>query len=134
MIIKTLDGYEKKWNFNKSRDSLERSNLHLEVRGFLKSEFPTVYFLEEIQIPVKKNKYLYLDFYLPIYNIAIESDGEQHEKKSSYFHKNPFDFIKQKINDRAKNSWCELNNIRLIRLKYDESYEQWMNKFKYEKN
>ena len=36
-----------------------------------------------------------------------------------------FEFLKAKARDRDKVKWCELNEINIVELKYDESDEQW---------
>ena len=60
------------------------------------------------------------DFYLPLYNILIEVDGEQHFKQVEVFQKTRSDFLKQQENDRRKNSYALANNIPLIRIPYWE--------------
>ena len=57
------------------------------------------------------------DFYLPDYNICIEYDGKQHFKPLMFNGKsNLSDIIKK---DNIKNIYCTNNNIKLIRIKYD---------------
>lgn len=67
-----------------------------------------------------KLKYpLPFDFYLPQYNICIEFDGLQHKQISEYF--GGLDkFISIVISDTVKNDYCERNNIKLIRIPYNE--------------
>ena len=60
------------------------------------------------------------DFYLPLYNILIEVEGEQHFKQVNVFQKFRSDFLKQQENDRRKNSYALANNIPLIRIPYWE--------------
>ena len=60
------------------------------------------------------------DFYLPLYNILIEVDGEQHFKQVKVFFMICSDFLKQQENDRRKNSYALANNIPLIRIPYWE--------------
>lgn len=67
---------------------------------------------------VNKNK-LPFDFFLPDHNMCIEFDGKQHFE--------PIDFFggvkhleKVQHNDRIKNKYCKDNNIKLIRIKYNE--------------
>lgn len=63
------------------------------------------------------------DFYLTDYNCCIEVDGEQHY----YDYSNIYSSSKRKDNnfqdrqkkDQIKNSFCQINGIKLIRLKYD---------------
>ena len=58
------------------------------------------------------------DFYLPDYNTCIEFDGEQHFKSIKYFGGEEC-FIKIKKRDEIKNNYCSTNNIRLIRISYN---------------
>ncbi len=67
-----------------------------------------------------KNKaILPFDFYLPELNIAIEYDGIQHFKEVEFFGGKEA-FLKCKQNDIIKNEYCLSNNIKLIRINYNE--------------
>ena len=48
----------------------------------------------------------------------IETDGEQHFKFVTHFHKNIFGFKKSLEWDRRKNKYCLVHNIPLIRIPY----------------
>lgn len=63
---------------------------------------------------------LRIDFYLPVYNIAIEFDGEQHFFKSKGFDSKTCTLKSRQANDEAKNEFCRLNNINLIRIPYTD--------------
>ena len=92
------------------------------------------YLENEISILLKENKIiyeqektfewlrdkgrLYLDFYLPDYNILIEYDGQQHFKIS--FGQDENKLIEQKKYDKIKNEWCKNNNIPLKRISYKD--------------
>ena len=70
-----------------------------------------------------KNKIcLPFDFYLPEYNILIEYDGKQHFEINEYFG-GETGFKLQQINDKIKNDFCAINDINLIRIKYNENIE-----------
>lgn len=74
----------------------------------------------------KYKRELPFDFYLPEYNFCIEYDGEQHYNKSHYFNKDDFnDRVKK---DNIKNNYCKVNNIKLIRIRYDENIEDILKK------
>lgn len=62
---------------------------------------------------------LNFDFYLPEYNTCIEFDGIQHFKQVKDFggEKGFNDGLKR---DQCKNKWCLENNVKLIRIKYNE--------------
>jgi hypothetical protein len=58
------------------------------------------------------------DFYIPSINTCIEFDGIQHFKEIKFWGKEHYnDRVKK---DNIKNIYCLENNIRLIRIKYDE--------------
>lgn len=60
-----------------------------------------------------KTKYpLFIDFYLPTLQIAIEYDGEHH-----FTNKNAKKLKDQIFRDEIKNIWCKVNNINLLRIK-----------------
>jgi len=60
------------------------------------------------------------DFYLPDYNTCIEYDGEQHFKPIKVFG-GEARFKKQQITDKIKTNYCLLNEINLVRIKYDDN-------------
>ena len=129
MYVVDLEGRELEWKargknylFNK-----KTSRLHSMTRTILSEKYPTLTILEEVSVPIKKNKALYLDFYLPLIRLAVEVQGEQHFAFNPHFHQTKAQFIKQRKNDREKAEWCELNNINLIELRYDEE-EKWKDK------
>lgn len=68
---------------------------------------------------LKKGKYRF-DFYLPLYNVCIEYDGEQHYKQIKHFYKTRKDFLAARERDRRKNSYCLAQNIKLYRIPYYE--------------
>lgn len=66
-----------------------------------------------------KNR-LRFDFYLNDYNYCIEFDGEIHYKSIKYFGGDEnLEYIITK--DKIKNKYCEDNNIKLLRIKYDDN-------------
>jgi hypothetical protein len=62
-------------------------------------------------------RYLFFDFYLLDLNICIEYDGIQHFKPVSNFG-GETSFKKLKNNDRLKDEYCNLRDIKLIRIPY----------------
>jgi len=65
-------------------------------------------------------KHLPFDFYLPDYNICIEFNGIQHYEPIIYFGGND-NFIKQLHRDKIKKEYCNIHNIPLIIIKYNEN-------------
>ena len=58
---------------------------------------------------------LRLDFYFPEYNIAIEIDGEEHQKAAEGVAR----LAEMRARDKAKDKYCEEKNIKLFRIRHD---------------
>jgi len=127
LLIRDLDNRSIEWKVVDNTRTHARSSLHLEARAILYSKYPTQQIFEEVSIPIRKRKTLFLDFYLPMLKLAVEPHGEQHYKKVSFYHATAADFLKQKQNDREKAEWCGLNGITYIPLKFDE-IDSWKEK------
>jgi len=82
--------------------------------------FPGYYVLEEFPCV---GEGLHLDFFLPIKRLAVEVQGSQHYKFNPFFHKDKASFVRQQTNDKRKTKWCELNEIRLVKIDCGESEE-----------
>lgn len=68
------------------------------------------------------------DFYLIDYNACIEYDGIQHfEPRDLFGGKTAFEST-QKC-DEIKNNYCLMNNIHLLRIRYDEDVDTALNNF-----
>lgn len=77
-------------------------------------------FIEEYRFDdCKFKRTLPFDFYLPDYNCCIEFDGLQHYVIKEYF--GGYEgFVDRKIRDTIKNIYCEKNNIKLVRIHYED--------------
>ncbi len=73
-----------------------------------------------------ENKKLWMDFWLPDFNIAIEYDGEQHFRPVLFSRSmDPIAYFeKLKRHDGIKNDWAKKNNINLIRLNYKQKLQE----------
>ena len=67
----------------------------------------------------RNKKTLPFDFYLPLYNILIEFDGKQHFKPVKCWGGKSKLHSQQK-NDKIKSDWAYSNNIKLIRISYED--------------
>jgi len=135
MQVKDLDGNIYNWQLvgNIAHGSCtKKSSLHLKARDLIHECFPTLQVLEEIPIHVRRGEVLYLDFYLPLTKKCIEVHGEQHYTFNRFYHHTLLGFIKHQKRDKEKKEWCELNNINLIELPFDENIEQWKNRITYD--
>lgn len=124
MKVIGINGKEYTWKL-KRKQSTNPSQLHQSIRHILKSLYPFQIIIEECQIPGSK---LYFDFVIPSQLLCIEADGIQHEKYIPFFHKDIVTFNRSCQRDLKKEYFCELNNLRLVRLKYNETEEQWQRK------
>jgi len=127
MITIDLNGKEVNWKPH-ARKRQQTSQLHANVREFLHSAYPTVAFIEEVGIPVRRGQTLYLDFFSPLLNLAVEAHGEQHYKFVQHFHGSRMNWARHRRRDAEKKEWCENNNITIIELPFDETNEQWLNR------
>ena len=75
----------------------------------------------------KYKRLLPFDIYLPDYNVCIEYDGLQHDKSISTWGGEEYFKIIQK-RDKIKNEYCEQNNIKLYRIKYNLDIQKELKK------
>jgi len=128
MQIVDLDGNTQNWSLTghiAKGQMKNKSDLHLKARQLIKYTFPTMQILEEVGIPLRYGTTLFLDFYVPLLKLCIEVNGEQHYKFIPFFHGTQLNFMKHKRRDREKRDWCDINDIKIIDLPYDESVVQW---------
>lgn len=135
MKVTGIDGKEYSWSLSSSElDDSSRSNLHIKARKIIQDVFPFDRFYEDVSLPGSsqkgKNSILFGDFYIPVRSIMIEVNGAQHDKYTSFFHKNKLEFARAKTRDKIKKQWCDLNNITLICFEHNETEEQWKDKLK----
>lgn len=106
------------------------SSLEMKVINFLienNIEYITQYKFKDCRDKMP----LPFDFYLPRYNICIETDGKQHYHIECFGKNNNFEITK--YHDNIKNNYCKNNNIRLIRIPYYEfknnNWKTYLNDF-----
>ena len=80
----------------------------------------------------KYKRNLKFDFYLPKINTCVEYDGEQHFKKCERWKDNDSHLNVRIVRDQIKNDFCEKNNIKLFRIKYDDNVFEKMDILKNE--
>ena len=133
-----FSGREYNWNLNKydvyGNDKRKRSKYHLRARKLLKEIYHSYRILEEVKLPGSTLSYrrsvLYLDFFVPVIRVGIEVHGKQHYEYTPFFHKNLAGYLLSINRDEDKADWCELNNIKLIVLKYSDGDDDWRNTIK----
>ena len=127
MIVQTLDGQQLPWKLPTKKSKTRRSKLHEQALEVVQEVLPGTLILEEVGIPVKKNKRLKLDIYLPKFRIAIEVQGMQHFKIVKHFQSKK-QYYQQQNNDEDKAHWCRLNEITLVYFNFDEHWDTWKTK------
>jgi len=108
------------------KNSANASGPHIRARTLLQRIFPHVKIIEEVPIQIDEKRTLKLDFFIPTLLLAIEVHGQQHYKFNSFHFKNKGNFLKAQQNDEFKKEWCNINQIRLVVLAYNESDEEWL--------
>jgi len=76
-----------------------------------------------------KGSLLRYDFYIPLLNTLLEFDGGQHFKPIRWNSLDTEEQVKEKFEyiqlcDKLKNEYATNNNIKLVRIKYNEDVEQ----------
>ena len=138
MKVVGINGKEYAWNLSGynvfNDDKRKRSKYHIRARQLLKELYNSYIILEEVKLPgsteLHRKSVLYLDFYIPSIKLGVEVHGQQHYEYCTFFHKSKADFLKSKARDEDKITWCELNDIKLVTLKYTESDDEWRNRLK----
>ena len=106
--LKNSTRYLKKWN------STCKSKIQKRVKDLLKKYWIADIVFEEM--PVISTR-LTIDFYNANKKIAIEVDGNQHYKFNKFFHSNSRqNFLAQLQRDEKKELFCDVNNIKLVRI------------------
>ena len=107
------------------------SRLETKINNFLR-EKKIVFEKEKTFEWLKNNGHLYLDYFLPEYNIAIECQGIQHflplvTKITNYDGEKKFKYIIK--NDKIKKELCDLHNIKILYFTDKCIYEKFNNDF-----
>ena len=93
-----------------------KSKGEIKIENYLKSNNIDYEYNKHFETCRNKNT-LPFDFYIPQYNICIEYDGIQHYESISYFGGDSKLTYQMRL-DEIKNTWCFINNIKLLRIDY----------------
>lgn len=118
-----------KTNINAIRDGQVRctycsktmSKLEYKVRLWLDDNNIEYIFQHKFK-DCKNIRPLPFDFYLPKYNCCIEVDGQQHFFPSKFSNTDNVykDFERRKKHDAIKTNYCKINNIKLLRISFND--------------
>lgn len=117
MKLKNLSGRYVYKNVNSKRidwGKKSRSKIQFSVKEILHDLWKNDIVYEEF--PVYGTR-LSLDFYNATLDVAIEVQGAQHTSYNKFFHGgNQAAFIDQLRRDRDKDEFCEMNEIKLVKI------------------
>ena len=114
--VKNLKKYLINW------DGKSKSKFQKEIKKFLKRYWRHHVVFEEF--PVVGTR-LTLDFYNANKKIAVEAQGEQHIRFVEFFHGNyRNNYLDQLKRDQQKMQFCEINNIKLAEIYYNDKVEK----------
>lgn len=126
MMFLTANGKEQKIK-NSSKylidwESKCRSKIQKRVKDLLYDYWMADIVFEEL--PVVGTR-MTIDFYNANKKVAIEVDGNQHYKFNKFFHSNSRqNFLSQLQRDEKKEYFCEINQIRLVRILENDKLDE----------
>jgi hypothetical protein len=127
MRVVTLNNQEIEWKPKGSNKIVSQLQLH--ASDVILNLLPGTLLLYEVSIPIQIRKKLWIDIYIVRHNIMVEIQGRQHTHRVKHF-QTAKQFAEQQERDEQKRMWCELNNIPLIHLNYNEDTITWTEKIK----
>lgn len=89
------------------------SSLSESVLAVLKELFPEIRIKTETFVKYNGQK-LYLDIWIPQFDLAIEVHGRQHDVFVEHFHQTSKGFRDYKKRDRLKEEWAGINGITML--------------------
>lgn len=120
------------WYFKNTKELLENYNLNADrAEGRSNPERLITKILKSLNINFQKEKTfewlintngekLFIDFYFPDKNFALEYDGQQHYKNVKYFYKTEEKYLDSIKRDKIKNELLKEHNIPLVRVSYKD--------------
>lgn len=120
------------WYFKNTEELLTYYGIDANKRkGKSNGELLIIDILKEFNILFEKEKTfpwlintngenLFVDFFFPDKNFALEYDGQQHYKFVEYFYKTQQNYINAINRDRLKESLLKEHNIPLVRISYKQ--------------
>ena len=87
------------------------------VKQLLRPHWENQVVLEEFSIPaIVSQRGRSFDIVNLTKRVVIEVDGGGHLAYNEFFHKNKFGFLRQLQRDLWKDEFCELNNLKMVRI------------------
>ena len=95
------------------------SNFEEHIAELLDEAFPRCTIFPQHLVKFEGDQ-LFIDFYIPSMNLAIECQGEQHYKFVPHFHRDEAGFKAYVERDNAKKRWARKNKVKLIEIAFDK--------------
>ena len=116
----------------KSKPRANASKGHRLAIKIIREILPSTKIMEEVSVKISnvQKARQYLDIYLPDRDLVVEVHGRQHSEYVPHFHGTKRNFLRCQAADRAKNLWCELNDLELVELFHNETEDEWRDKIK----
>jgi hypothetical protein len=112
LVSKNISKYAVNW------DKPCRSKVQFATKQFLRPFWSAYICVEEMPVT---GTLLKVDFVNLSLKIAVEVNGNQHEKYNPFFHKgNPANYLKGFKNDAKKGLWLEKNGFQLVEIYENE--------------
>lgn len=101
-----------------------------EVYDVLLKRYPFFTITREYYVNYAGKK-LFFDFFIKELRLLVEVQGEQHYTFNKYFHVDDEGFRSSKQRDNLKKEYCELNNLALVTVDFNERIDEdvLINKF-----
>ena len=113
-----------KKKFNSHVVKANASKLHKMVFELLRERFPGFTIAQEYPFEIydelDKKHVLFFDLMIKELDIAIECQGRQHFEANSHFHSESGVLAAARKNDALKRKWCEMNDVTLVEIRYDD--------------
>lgn len=103
-----------------------QSHGETEIESFL--DLKSIKYIKQHKITgnFRNRTNIYVDFYIPEYNIFIEYNGEQHYVPIEHFG-GELQFSEQQIRDQDLKNYCIENNIKLLEISYKDNVVEKLN-------
>lgn len=123
MMFNGIDGKQHiiATNISKYKMRYGASKLHHKAFEHVVNIFGNYDVLHEFPVAGSKMRF---DMFLPQLSVAVEAQGEQHDKFTKHFHKTHKSYASARMRDEKKKQFCIRNQISLYHYMSDGSFKQ----------
>jgi hypothetical protein len=95
------------------------SNFEDDIEELLNEAFPRCTILPQYSVKFGGDQ-LFIDFFIPSMNLAIECQGEQHYKFVPHYHQSEEGFKSYLARDQAKRDWARKQKAILVEIPFNQ--------------